>query len=44
MKRVVVAAQAVDDGLLRSGLVAHNPVGLAVLGRVLALRRARNAF
>ena len=44
MKRVVIAAQAVDDGLFRSRLVAHNPVGLAVFGDRLSLRRPGNAL
>ena len=44
VKRVVIAAQAVDDSLRRSRLVAHNPVGLAVLGDRLGLRRPGNAL
>ena len=44
VKLVVVAAQAVGDSLLRGRLVAHDPVGLAVLRDRLALGRARNAL
>lgn len=41
---VVVAAEAVDDGLLGRRLVAHDPVGLAVLRRGRCLRRAPDAL
>ena len=40
MELIIVAAEAVDDGLLRRGLVAHDPIRLAVLRGRLALRRA----
>ncbi len=41
---VIVAAESVDDGLLGRGLVAHDPVGLAVLRGSLALRRSGDAL
>ncbi len=44
MKLVVVPGEPVEHGLLWRCLVAHDPVGLAVLGRVLGLRRAGDAL
>ena len=41
---VVVTAEAVGTSLLDRGLVADNQVGLAVLGRLLRLGRAGDAF
>ena len=44
MELVVVATEAVEDGLLWGGLVANDPVRLAVLGGLLRLRRAGDAL
>jgi hypothetical protein len=44
VKRVVVAAESVDKGLLWGCLIADDPVGLAILRDRLALGRARNGL
>ena len=44
VKLVVVAAEAVRDSLLDCSLVTNNPIGLAVLRRLLPLGRTGDAL
>ena len=44
VKLVIITAEAVSDCLLCRCLVAHDPVGLAVLRNLLALGRACDAL
>jgi len=42
VKGIVVSTEAEHDSLLRCSLLFYHPVGLAVFGDRLALRRTRN--
>jgi hypothetical protein len=44
MERIVVAAEAVDNGLLSCSLIPEYPVRLTFFRRRLGLWRARNEF
>lgn len=44
MEGIVVSTETEHDRLLRCGLLFYHPVGLAIFGDRLALRRTRNEF